>query len=36
MTACLFLDRMSDPAIGFNQWRTYTRRVARAAQPNEA
>jgi len=36
MTACRFLDRMIDPATGFNQWRTYTRRVARAAQSIEA
>ncbi len=33
MTACQFLDRMTDPASGFEQWRTSTRRVARSPQP---
>jgi len=32
MTACQFLDRMSNPASGFQQWRKYTRRVSGAAQ----
>jgi hypothetical protein len=32
MTACQFLDRMSDPASGFKQWRKYTHRVAGAVQ----
>jgi hypothetical protein len=32
MTACQFLDRMSDPASGFTQWRKYAHRVPSAAQ----
>lgn len=30
MTACQFLDRMSNPASGLKQWRKYTHRVAGA------
>ena len=36
MTACQFLDRMSDPASGFKQWRKYSRRVAGAARTTGA
>jgi hypothetical protein len=32
MTAYQFLDRMSDPTSGFNQWHKYVHRVAGAAQ----
>jgi hypothetical protein len=32
MTACQFLDRMSNPASGFDQWRKYSRRVVLAPQ----
>jgi len=32
MTACQFLDQMSDPTSGFKQWRKYTHRVAGAVQ----
>lgn len=32
MTACQFIDRMSDPTSGFTQWRKYARRVPGAAR----